>query len=122
MYKFLFRFTVTTLTILTANLLTSVISDYMVSYRYTTKPLIFTFIGMLIIVIVFYPLFMKLEGWIEEISVRVVKSGRSLAGKYMGLVITLIVGVLVLFYFYARMWYHVDFLKILVHGQIGTYL
>ena len=122
MYKFLFRFTVTALTILTANLLTSVISDYMVSYKYTTKPLIFTFMGMLIIVIVFYPLFMKLEGWVEEISVRVVKSGRSLAGKYMGLVLTLIVGVLILFYFYARMWYHVDFLKILVHGQIGNYL
>ena len=69
MYRFFFRFTVTTLTILTANLLTTAISDYMVSFKNTTKPLAFTFIGMLIIVVVFYPLFMKLEKWIERISV-----------------------------------------------------
>jgi hypothetical protein len=121
MYRFLFRFTVTTLTILTATLLTSAISDYMVSYRYSTKPLIFTFIGMAIIVVVFYPLFMKLEGWVEVISVRVVKSGRTLAGKYLGLILTLLCGILILFYFYARMWYHVDFFKILIRGEIGLY-
>jgi hypothetical protein len=121
MYRFLFRFTVTTLTILTANLLTSVISDYMVSYKNITKPLIFTFIGMAIIVVVFYPLFMKLEGWVEVISVRVIKSGRTLAGKYLGLTLTLLCGILILFYFYARMWYHVDFFKILIRGEIGLY-
>lgn len=122
MYRFFFRFTVTTLTILTANLITTAISDYMVSYKYTTKPLAFTFIGMLIIVVVFYPLFMKLEGWIEKISIRVVKSGRSLAGKYLGLSLTLIGGILILFYFYASMWYHVDFLRVILNGDIGRYL
>lgn len=122
MYKFFFRFTVTTLTILTANLLTTALSDYMVSYRYSTKPLIFTFAGMLIILVVFYPLFMKLETWVEKISVRIVRSGRSLAGKYLGLLLTLFAGILILFYFYARMWYHIDFLRILFHGETGKYL
>lgn len=122
MYRFVFRFTVTSLTILTANLLTTAISDYMVSFKNTTKPLVFTFIGMLIIVVVFYPLFMKLEGWVERISVRMVRSGRSLAGKYLGLSLTLAGGILVLFYFYARMWYHVDFLRVLFNGDIGLYL
>jgi len=122
MYRFFFRFTVTTLTILTANLLTTAISDYMVSFKNTTKPLAFTFIGMLIIVVVFYPLFMKLEKWVERISMSMVKSGRSLAGKYLGLSLTLAGGILVLFYFYARMWYHVDFLRILFDGNIGMYL
>jgi hypothetical protein len=122
MYRFFFRFTVTTLTILTANLLTTAISDYMVSFKNATKPLAFTFIGMLIIVVVFYPLFMKLEKWVERISMSMVKSGRSLAGKYLGLSLTLAGGILVLFYFYARMWYHVDFLRILFDGNIGMYL
>jgi len=122
MYKFMFRFVVTTLTILIANLLTTAISDYMVTYKYSTKPVGFTFIGMLIIVVVFYPLFMKLEEWITVISVKFIKSGRSLAGKYLGLSLTFFGGMLVLFYFYARMWYHIDFIRVLFRGEIGQYI
>jgi hypothetical protein len=122
MYKYFFRFVVTTLTILTANLITNGISDYMVTYRYSTKPIGFTFIGMMIIVVVFYPLFIKLEDWVTDISVKFIKSGRSLAGKYLGLFLTFSGGMLVLFYFYARMWYHIDFLRVLFHGEIGQYI
>lgn len=122
MYKYLFRFVVTTLTILTANLLTSAMSDYMVTYRYSTKPVGFTFLGMMIIVLVFYPLFMKLEDWITGISVKFIKSGRSLAGKYLGLCLTFLGGMLILFYFYSRMWYHIDFIRVLFTGEIGRYL
>jgi hypothetical protein len=112
MYKYFFRFVVTTLTILTANLITNGISDYMVTYRYSTKPIGFTF----------YPLFIKLEDWVTDISVKFIKSGRSLAGKYLGLFLTFSGGMLVLFYFYARLWYHIDFLRVLFHGEIGRYI
>jgi len=122
MYKFSFRFVVITLTILTANLLTTAISDYMVSYRNHYKPFIFTLIGMAIIVVIFYPLFLKLEQWVKYLSVRLIKSGKSLAGKYLGLFLTFLAGLLVLFYFYARMWYHIDFAKAIIHGNIGGYL
>jgi len=122
MYRFFFRFVVTTLTILTANLLTNAISDYMVSYKNHYKPLTFTLIGMAIIVAVFYPLFMKMERWVKGISVKVVKSGNSLAGKYLGLSLTFLGGLLILFYFYAKMWYHINFLQVLLHGKIGGYL
>jgi uncharacterized integral membrane protein len=61
MYQRFFKFTVTLLTILTANLLTSYISDLLVSHKFDLKPLRFTLIGMGIIAIVFYPLFLKLE-------------------------------------------------------------
>jgi hypothetical protein len=122
MYKYLFRFVVTTLTILTANLITSAISDYMVTYKYSTKPITFTFMGMLIIVVVFYPLFIKLEDWISGISVKFIKSGRSVAGKYFGLIFSFLGGMVFLFYFYARIWYHLDFLKVLFNGEINRYI
>jgi len=122
MYRFFFRFVVTTLTILTANLLTAAVSDYMTSYRNHVKPVIFTLIGMAIIVVVFYPLFLKLEDWLKIISKKVIKSGNSLAGKYLGLSLTFLGGFTILFYFYARMWYNLDFLKILFSGNIGGYL
>jgi hypothetical protein len=122
MYRFFFRFVVATLTILTANLLTNTISDFLVSHKNQYKPITFTLIGMAIIIIVFYPLFMKLEDWIKEFSVKVIKSGNSFAGKYLGLFLTFLVGLFILVYFYARMWYSIDFLQVILHGNIGGYL
>ena len=121
MYRYFFRFVVATLTILTANLLTSAISTYVVSYKNHYKPIIFTLIGMLIIVVVFYPLFMKLEDWLKSFSVKFVKSGNSLAGKFLGLSLTFIGGLMVLSYFYVKMWYHIDLLQALFRGDIGDY-
>ncbi len=118
MYRFLFRFVVTTITILTANLLTTAISDYMVTYKNTARPLTFTLIGMAIIVIVFYPLFVKLEDWVTGFSVKLVKSGKSLAGKYLGLFLIFVVCLVVLGYFYARMWYQIDIVRALFSGSI----
>lgn len=122
MYRYSFRFAVMTLTILTANLLTNAISNYMVSYKNHYKPFVFTLIGMAIIVVIFYPLFIKLEGWVKSVSVKAIKSGKSVGGKYLGLLFTFLTGLLVLFYFYAKMWYHIDFVKVLFHGNIGGYL
>lgn len=122
MYRFLFRFVVITLTILTANLLTTALSDYMITYRNHMKPIAFTFLGMLIIVVVFYPLFTRLEEWVKRLSVKVIKSGRSLAGKYLGLFLAFLTAIAILFYFYAKMWYHIDFIQVILHGKIGGYL
>jgi hypothetical protein len=121
MYRLFFRFVVTALTILTANLLTTAISDYMITYKNHYKPFTFTLIGMGIIIVIFYPLFMKLEDWVKSISVKVVKSGNSFAGKYLGLPLTFLVCLMVIFYFYAKMWYHIDFFKVLFNGSIGSY-
>jgi len=122
MYRYFFRFVVTTLTILTANLLTTAISDYMISYRNHLKPVTFTLIAMGIIVLVFYPLFTKMEDWVKALSLRVIKSGKSLAGKYMGLTLAFVAALAILCYFYAKEWYHIDLAKALFSGSIGGYL
>jgi hypothetical protein len=119
MYRYSFRFVVMTLTILTANLITIAINNYMVSYKYHYRPLVFTFLGMAIIVVVFYPLFIRLESWVKDISIKVVKSGKSVAGRYMGLVLVLLLGLMVLSYFYAKMWYHINIFQVMIHGNIG---
>jgi hypothetical protein len=122
MYRFFFKFFATILTILTANLLTTALSDYMVTYKNNYKPVVFTIIGMVIIVMVFYPLFMRLEEWIKSVSQKVMRSGKSVAGKFLGLSLTFIAAIMVLIYFYAKMWYHIDLFGILIHGNIGNYL
>ena len=121
MYRFFFKFFAMVITILTANLLTTALSDYMVTYKSNYKPITFTLIGMVIIVVVFYPLFMKLEEWVKSISVKVMRSGKSMAGKFLGLSLTFVAAMLVLLYFYIRMWYHLDLIKIVFHGNLGSY-
>lgn len=122
MYKFFFRFVVTTLTILTANLLTNAISDYMITYKNHLRPATFTLLAMTIIIVVFYPLFMKMNDWLKTLSGKLIRSGNSLAGKYLGLTFGFTGALFVLFYFYAKMWYHLDFFKILFQGRIGNYI
>lgn len=121
MYRYFFRFVVTTLTILTANLLTTAISDYMISYKNHVKPLTFTLIAMGVIVVVFYPLFTRMEDWVKSLSVKVIKSGKSLGGKYLGLTIAFLSALAVLCYFYAKAWYHINLASALFNGTIGGY-
>jgi hypothetical protein len=117
MYRRLFKFAVTTITILTANLLTTFFTDWLISHRWETKPLRFTLISMGIITIVFYPLFMKMEEWLNNFSRRFVKAGHSLAGKYIGLLFMFVFGILILLYFYAKMWYNIDIFRLLINGN-----
>ena len=116
MYKHVFKFIVATLTILTVNLITSYISNLLVMYKFHVKPLRFTLISMGVITIIFYPLFLKLEDWLNIFSKKFVKAGHSLAGKYMGLILMFLVGIFILMYFYARMWYNVNIFKMIYYG------
>jgi hypothetical protein len=121
MYRYFFRFCVMALTILTANLITGTITSYMIRYKNHTRPLVFTLVAMMIAVVIFYPLFIKLESWVKDISLKAIKSGKHVGGKYLGLIFTFIAGMLVLLYFYAKMWYGIDLLQALFQGNIGLY-
>jgi hypothetical protein len=65
---------------------------------------------------------MKLEDWVTRISVKLVKSGHSLAGKYLGLFLVFVVCLFILSYFYARTWYHIDIFRALFNGTLGSYI
>lgn len=110
------------ITILTANLLTTAISNYLVTFRSDATPLVFTLIAMAAIVLILYPLFTLLEDWAKTVSLKIVRKGKSLAGKYLGLLLAFISCLAVLCYYYTKMWYHIDLFKILLRGEIGAYL
>lgn len=118
MYRTLFKFAVTTITILTVNLITTKISDYLISYKSQYSPLTFTLISMGIITIIFYPLFIKMEDWLNTLSIKVVKGGKSLGGKYLGLISIFLICLFILLYFYSKMWYNIDIIRALFQGRI----
>ena len=121
MYSRLFKFVIATITILTLNLLTSYMTNYMIKYKSQYKPLTYTLIEMGIMIVIFYPLFIKMEDWLTTLSIKIVKKGSSMAGKYLGLLLAFSVSVSVLFYLYARLWYHLDIFKLLISGNISHY-
>jgi hypothetical protein len=44
-------------------------------------------------------------------------AGKNVAGRYLGLMAMFLVGLLVLFYFYAQMWYHLNIFKLMLNGS-----
>ena len=116
MYRYFFRFVVMTLTILTVNLITNAITNYMVSYKNHYKPVAFTLLGMALTVVILYPLFIKLESWVKRYFSKSYQIGKVSRRKIPGIIIYLPQLLLwYLFYFYAKMWYHIDFFKSLFH-------
>jgi hypothetical protein len=122
MYRYSFRFAVMSITILTANLITNAIGNWLVTYKNHLRPLTFTLVGMAVTVIIFYPLFAKLEEWVKAISMKLVKKGKTMAGKYMGLILAFVACIAVLSFFYAKMWYHINLWQVLISGEIGRYI
>ena len=108
MFRTFFRFAVTTITILTVELLVTWITGYMVSFRHRFDPYTFTLIAMGIITVVFYPLFALLHEWVNVLSRRIVRSGSSVAGKFLGMLLVFLLCFGVLFYFYLKMWYGIE--------------
>jgi hypothetical protein len=117
MYRKIFNFAVAILTILSANLITTFITDKLISYKWEVRPLKFTLISMGIITLIFYPLFIKLQEWIDSFSRRFVKAGHSFAGKYLGLFLMFAAGLLILTYFYLKMWYHMNLFQMILQSR-----
>ena len=121
MYSKLFKLVITTITILTVNLLTTHLINYMINYKTHYKPLTYTLIELGIMVLIFYPLFTKMEDWLNALSAKILRKGRSFAGKYLGLLLTFVACISVLFYLYAKLWYKLDVIKLLFSGNLSHY-
>lgn len=118
MYRKIFNFAVAMISILTANLLSTYITDKLISYKWEFKPIRFTLILMAIITLIFYPLFVMLEKWLDGFSRRFVKAGNAMGGKYIGLLVMFFLALIVLTCIYAKMWYNINVLKHIANGTL----
>ena len=108
------KFMVLVISILAINLITTHIDNLLISYRKTYSPLIFTLIGMGIIIIIFYPLFLYLDKWVGGFSRKFFQKGKQLFGAKLGVFIAFIIAVGALFFFYVQLWYKIDPFQYLV--------
>ena len=74
-----------------------------------------------LVTIILYPLYAYLQKWLTALSKKIIRSGSSVAGKYVGLVLAFLICIAVLLCFYAQMWYHINVFHLLTSGKIGMY-
>lgn len=116
MNRRIFNFLVFVITILLINLITNYIADYFIkNYKGHTSYLKFTAIGMGVIVLIFYPAFEYLNGIVEKITSRFLKKGNNLFGRILGVYIAFFVMLFVLYCLYARVWFDVSVVKIILN-------
>jgi hypothetical protein len=108
MYRFLFRFTVMTISVLSAQLLVTWITGYVMQWKHLGSPYVSTLAGMGLVTLVLFPLFAKLQDWVDAGSKKIVNKGRSMGGRYLGLLLSFLLCLAVLFYFYLKMWFGLD--------------
>lgn len=90
------------ISVLTVNLLTGYITNYIVHYQLNLNPFKFTAIIMLILVFILVPAYSYLSDKIELLAARLLAKGSNSFGKFMGLLLsfTLIFSTLYAIYLY----------------------
>jgi hypothetical protein len=104
-FRHLFKAFVLILTILSVNLLTAHLDNYLSDYRGQFDALTFTVLGMGVIVLLFYPLFAWLDQGIDRIAREFLAFGKRLIGRKTGMILAFLAGFYGLFYLYGQLWF-----------------
>lgn len=100
------------ISILIANLLKTHIDLMLVENKHEYSPLVFTWIGMGIVLIVYYPLFIYIDKIASNLTDRFLKAGKTFIKYKIGIYLGALIAILVLYYFYFNLWYDRDFLRL----------
>lgn len=110
MYKKIFNVMVLMISVLTLNLLTGFITNYIVHYKIDLNPFKFTAIAMLALVFILVPAYSYMSGKIEILVARVLISGSNSFGKMIGLLFSFAIIFAVLFTIYLQLWFNINLL------------
>jgi len=113
MYKKLFNIMVLMISVLTLNLITGFVTDYIVHYNIDINPYKFTGIAMLTLVFILVPAFSYLKPKVELLVARVLVSGSNSFGKNLGLLLSFAIVFGILFLIYLHQWFDINFWEVL---------
>ena len=99
------------ITVLTVNLLTDYITNYIIYYKADLNPYKFTAIAMLGLVFILVPAYSYISDRIEILIAKVLLSGSNSFGKILGLFISFGIIFSVLFAIYLHEWFYINLLE-----------
>lgn len=101
------------ISVLTVNLLTGYITDYIVHYKLGLNPYKFTALAMLGLVFILVPAYSYLNARIEILAARLLLSGSNSFGRIIGLILSFAVIFGILFAIYLHQWFNINILMVL---------
>jgi hypothetical protein len=104
-YKKFVNLLVFIVSILSVNLITDRITNYLLEHKHLTSPAKATLLGMFLTVAVLYPAFMWIDDLAEKIAKNFFKAGKNAAGKTIGVLIAFAVAIGILFLIYLHLWF-----------------
>jgi len=107
-FKGIFKFMVLILGILLANLLTIWIDQFMLSYKWQYAPHLFTWIGMGVVIVIYYPLFTHIDKWATKAGDKFLRAGKKMGGRRLGSVLAFLIALFVLYFFYGLEWFNTN--------------
>jgi hypothetical protein len=84
-------------TILVMNLLAEYVTNYFMKYKGNNNPLKFIALGMVVLVVIFYPAFQYINKQVKIIIQRLFSHGKNAFGRFLGSIIIFIMLFLILF-------------------------
>ena len=101
------------ISVLTLNLITGFISDYIVHYNIGINPYKFTGIAMLTLVFILVPAYSYMKPKVEILVARVLVSGSNSFGKNLGLLLAFAFIFGTLFVIYLHQWFDINLWTVL---------
>lgn len=108
------KFMILLISLLTANLLTIYIDSFFLSYKKEFNKHTFTILGMIVVALIYYPLFSKIDRWTNKFSASFLKIGQKLYGKKTGIYLIFIIAIAILYYLYGKLWFDVNMYDVLI--------
>lgn len=115
MYRKLFNIMVLMISVLTLNLLTDFITNYILHYKLDINPLKYTALAMLALVFVLVPAYSYMSGKIEILAAKLLVKGSNSFGKVVGLLLSFLVLFTILFAIYLNKWFHISLITVIEH-------
>lgn len=114
LFRKIFGYGVLIITILSVNLLTNYIANFMMHYKGITHPLKFTAIGMSILVVILFPAFRYLDQVVKSTAKRFLSKGHPMFGKIAGTILMFVIALFILYCIYAKTWFGLNVPKIII--------
>jgi hypothetical protein len=111
MFRKIFSIMVLMITVLTVNLLTGYITNYIIHYNLGIDPMKFTAIGMLALVFILVPAYGYMASKIEIMVAKLLLSGSNSFGKILGLLLSFGLIFSILFGIYLHEWFDINLLS-----------
>ncbi len=100
------------ISVLTLNLLTGYITNYIIHYHTDIDPYKFTGIAMVALVFILVPAFSYMSSKIELLAARLLVKGSNSFGKNLGLLVSFAVVFGILFLIYLYQWFGINWLEL----------